>query len=411
MDLRKNLMKHLILSIVSIISLVIFRTNKGLAENKFDPAIIVNETIISKFELSQRIMLLNILQLGGDIQKKASDDLINAKLINELAQNNNVSISEERVQEGIRELAQQFNLSIESFLFEVSKIELATETIRTFVKDRILLTEIVQYKFGNRASIGDDEIDSFIINGSASLEINLLEIVLPFDYNNRNEVFNLALSLKNKNSEGITFEALAKKYSKSDSSINGGNIGWISIDQLAPDMGSLFLTSDLNTLIGPKVFDNVIILYKLANVREVPLFKNTKVIIDYVELNLSKNSEINLSSAVQLFENNNNCLNLQFELERYPTLKGKLIRNTIEELKISKKIYEKIKTLDIGENAILKGGNLSESPILIMLCSRRQEISKNDREIARQYLFSKRLVSLADGFIADLKAEAKIVYK
>ena len=304
-------MKHLILS---IISLVIVMTNKGFAENKFDPVIIVNEAIISKFELSQRIMLLNILQLGGDIQKKASDELINAKLINEFARNNNISISEEKVQEGIRELAQQFNLSIESFLFEVSKIELATETIRTFVKDRILLTELVQYKFANRASIGDDEIDSFIINGSASLEINLLEIVLPFDYNNRNEVYNLALSLKNKNSEGITFEALAKKYSKSDSSINGGNIGWISIDQLAPDIGSLFLTSDINTLIGPKVFDNVIILYKLANVREVPLFKNTRVMIDYVELNLSKNSESSLSSAVEIFENNNNCLSLQFEL-------------------------------------------------------------------------------------------------
>ena len=114
---------------------------------------------------------------------------------------------------------------------------------------------------------------------------------------------------------------------------------------------------------------------------------------------------------MQLFENNNNCLNLQFDLERYPTLKGKLIKNTIEELKISEKKYEKIKTLDIGENAILEGGDLSEDPILIMLCSRQQEISKNDREIARQYLFSKRLASLADGFIADLKAEAKIVYK
>jgi hypothetical protein len=115
--------------------------------------------------------------------------------------------------------------------------------------------------------------------------------------------------------------------------------------------------------------------------------------------------------VVQLFENNNNCLNLQFELEGYPNLKDKLIRNTIEELKISEQTYEKIKLLDIGENAILKDENLSENPILIMLCSRRQEISENDREIARQYLFSKRLVSLADGFIADLKAEAMIVYK
>ena len=404
-------MKHLILSIVSIVSFVIFMANKGFSENKFDPAIIVNETIISKYELSQRIMLLNILQFDGDIQKKASDDLINAKLINEFANNYNISISEQKVREGIRELAKQFKLSIEDFLFEVSKIEIATETIKTFVKDRILLTELVQYKFANRASIGDDEIDSFIMNGSASLEIKLLEIVLPFDYNNRNEVYNLALNLKNKNSEGITFEALAKKYSKSNSSINGGNIGWISIDQLPPDMGSLFLTSDLNTLIGPKVFDNVIILYKLANIREVPLFKNTKVIIDYVELNLPKNSEIDLDSVVQLFENNNNCLNLQFELEGYPTLKDKLIRKTIEELKISEKIYEKIKMLDIGENAIFKDKDLSENPILIMLCSRQQEISENDREIARQYLFSKRLISLADGFIADLKAEAMIDYK
>jgi len=45
-------------------------TNKGFSENKFDPAIIVNETIISKFELSQRMKLLSILQSGGDIQKK-----------------------------------------------------------------------------------------------------------------------------------------------------------------------------------------------------------------------------------------------------------------------------------------------------------------------------------------------------
>ena len=104
-------MKYLILSIVS---LVIFMTNKGFAENKFDPVIIVNETIISKFELSQRIILLNLLQLNGDIQKKARDELINGKLINEFARNNNISISEEKVQEGIRELAQQFNLSIES---------------------------------------------------------------------------------------------------------------------------------------------------------------------------------------------------------------------------------------------------------------------------------------------------------
>ena len=36
--------------------------NVSFGDTKFDPAIIVNENMISKFEVSQRIMLLNILQ-------------------------------------------------------------------------------------------------------------------------------------------------------------------------------------------------------------------------------------------------------------------------------------------------------------------------------------------------------------
>ena len=388
-----------------------FTTDKGLTENKFDPAIVVNETIISKFELLQRILLLNTIQTDGDVQKIASDELINAKLLNAYARNYNILISEKKVQEGIKDLAGKFNLSAASFLIEVAKIGIASQTIKIFIKDRILLRELVQYKFANRASIADDEIDSFIMNGSATLEIKLLEIVLPFDYKNKSEVYNFALTLKNKYAEGVTFEALAKKYSQADSAINGGNIGWIPIDQLPPDVGSLFLTSNLNSLIGPKVFDNVLILYKLSNVREVPLFKDSEVIIEYMELNLPKNREVNLGKIKQIFEINNNCLNLKFELENYPKLMDKLIKIKIKKLKIPEEKYEKIRKLDIGEYTILEEKSTSENLMFIMLCARHQKITKNDRELARQYLFSQRLISLADGFISDLKAEAQIVYK
>ena len=401
-------MKHFLLTAIFFL---MFTTDKGLTENKFDPAIVVNETIISKFELLQRILLLNTIQTDGDVQKIASDELINAKLLNAYARNYNILISEKKVQEGIKDLAGKFNLSAASFLIEVAKIGIASQTIKIFIKDRILLRELVQYKFANRASIADDEIDSFIMNGSATLEIKLLEIVLPFDYKNKSEVYNFALTLKNKYAEGVTFEALAKKYSQADSAINGGNIGWIPIDQLPPDVGSLFLTSNLNSLIGPKVFDNVLILYKLSNVREVPLFKDSEVIIEYMELNLPKNREVNLGKIKQIFEINNNCLNLKFELENYPKLMDKLIKIKIKKLKIPEEKYEKIRKLDIGEYTILEEKSTSENLMFIMLCARHQKITKNDRELARQYLFSQRLISLADGFISDLKADAQIVYK
>ena len=59
----------------------------------------------------------------------------------------------------------------------------------------------------------------------------------------------------------------------------------------------------------------------------------------------------------------------------------------------------------------LIGSNKQSDAILLMLCSRQQEISKSDRELARQFLISQRLNFLADGLLADLKSEAKIIYK
>ena len=63
-------MQMFIFVIVFIANLI---PNLAFSDSKFDPAIIVNESIISTFEISQRIILLDILQTAGDVNKKAKD--------------------------------------------------------------------------------------------------------------------------------------------------------------------------------------------------------------------------------------------------------------------------------------------------------------------------------------------------
>jgi hypothetical protein len=150
-------------------------------------------------------------------------------------------------------------------------------------------------------------------------------------------------------------------------------------------------------------------LYKLIDIEEIPLFNDTRVILDFVELLYSKESEIDSHAVTLIFENNNNCLNLKFELEKYEVLKSNMIHTSLEQPNISEKKFEVLKNLDAGEAGFFK--NQNNDLIFMMLCSRQQKISKNDRSKAQQYLFSQRLSSLADGFLADLKAEAKIIYK
>ena len=383
--------------------------NGSFGDTKFDPAIIVNESIISKFEVSQRVMLLNILRINGNINEKAKDELINAKLIEEFVKKYDLDVSRNIIEDGITELANQFNLNKNDFLFETSKIDISREAIEAIVRDKILLKEVVQYKFANRAQIEEDEIDAYIMNGSSSLNVKLSEIVLPFKFDSKNEVYNTALALKDRLLEGITFESIAKTYSRSPSASSGGKLDWISIDQIPIEIANILLTTEKNSIIGPKVYDSVINLYKLIDIQEVPLFNDTRIILDFVELLYPKESGINSHALTLIFENNNNCLNLKFELEKYEALKSNITHTSLEQTNIPMEKLEVLENLDAGEASVLKyqNGDLK----FLMLCSRQQKISKSDRYKAQQYLFSQRLSSLADGFLADLKAEAKIIYR
>lgn len=400
-------MQMFIFVIVFIANLI---PNLAFGDSKFDPAIIVNESIISKFEVSQRIILLDILQTTGDVNKKAKDELIYAKLIERFVKKYNLSIADSKIEEGVIELANRFNLDKKNFLSEIDKIGLSEKSLEIFLRDKILLKEVVQYKFSNRAEIAEDEIDAYIINGSASLDVELSEIVLPFNFDTKNETYNLALILRDKLSEGVSFGSIAKKYSQSPSATSGGDIGWMSIDKLSSEMANVLLTTEINSIIGPHVYDNVIVLFKLTDVQEVPLFKNMGVNLDFLELLYPIESELDPQTTALIFENNNNCLNLKYELSKHEILNSKIKRFSQEQESIvDNEKYNVLINLDAGESSFYK--NKNDNLVFLMLCSRKQKISENDRYKVKQYLFSQRLTSLANGFMEDLKAEAKIIYQ
>ena len=400
-------MQMFTLIIVFIANLI---PNLAFGDSKFDPAIIVNESIISKFEVSQRIILLDILQTTGDVNKKAKDELIYAKLIERFVKKYNLSIADSKIEEGVIELANRFNLDKKNFLSEIDKIGLSEKSLEIFLRDKILLKEVVQYKFSNRAEIAEDEIDAYIINGSASLDVELSEIVLPFNFDTKNETYNLALILRDKLSEGVSFGSIAKKYSQSPSATSGGDIGWMSIDKLSSEMANVLLTTEINSIIGPHVYDNVIVLFKLTDVQEVPLFKNMGVNLDFLELLYPIESELDPQTTALIFENNNNCLNLKYELSKHEILNSKIKRFSQEQESIvDNEKYNVLINLDAGESSFYK--NKNDNLVFLMLCSRKQKISENDRYKVKQYLFSQRLTSLANGFMEDLKAEAKIIYQ
>ena len=143
----------------------------------------------------------------------------------------------------------------------------------------------------------------------------------------------------------------------------------------------------------------------------MPLFNNTSIILDFIQIKSSSGSSTEFRNILPIFERNNNCLNLEFELENIENNTFKIDRQKLKTEDLSEEQKDTLNNLDAGESKLSVLDSETNESSLFMLCSREQSISNSDRELARNYLISQRLNFLADGFLADLRSDAKIVFK
>ena len=134
-------------------------------------------------------------------------------------------------------------------------------------------------------------------------------------------------------------------------------------------------------------------------------------ILLFIQLNSSSNTSTEFESILPIFKRNNNCLNLEFELKNIESDEFKIHRQKLKTTDLSQMQKDTLANLDKGESQLSVSNAQTNKRSIFMLCSREQSISNADRELARNYLISQRLNFLADGFLADLRSDAKIVFK
>ena len=107
---------------------------KVLAQNKFEPIVTVNNRIVSHYELSQRLALLNVLQPNKISRKQVLKNLINERLLEQFSEQFKIKISVKKIEEELGVLANQFNVSNGIFLEELKKLNISKQTVTSFLK-------------------------------------------------------------------------------------------------------------------------------------------------------------------------------------------------------------------------------------------------------------------------------------
>ncbi|MEX0281871.1 MAG: peptidylprolyl isomerase, partial [Arenibacterium sp.] len=243
---------------------------KAPAQSMFAPAIMVNDDVITNFELSQRILFLTLLRAPGDPKELAREALIDERLRERAMREVDITVTEEQIREGIADLAGRTQMSPVEFVSALNDEGVSSETLRDFVRVNLGWREFVRRRFLEQARPSRAEVDRAVgrdLNGGG-LRVLLSEIIIPITPQTLAEVEELAKQI----SEITTFaafESAALQFSASDSRENGGKLDWIAINTLPPQLRPIILELEPGETSAPIPLSTAVAVFQMRGIDEI----------------------------------------------------------------------------------------------------------------------------------------------
>ena len=252
--------------LILICSTIIF--SHALANNN-KILVKVNNEIVTSVDILNEIEYLSIINdKFKKTEKKiqiniARNSLIkeNIKKIELLKYKKNLQIDDKLLESII--LKYFTNLNIKSLL-DLDKFLREKSINADFVKRKVtietLWNQLIYSKFYKNVKIDKDEIKKSISNKKIFKEHFLSEILIDFD---NNQDFNSKIELVKKTINEKSFSDAALIYSVSESSANGGKLGWIKENVLNNKIKSEINSINIGEISNPIIIPGgVLILYK-----------------------------------------------------------------------------------------------------------------------------------------------------
>ncbi|PKP73227.1 MAG: hypothetical protein CVT84_14640 [Alphaproteobacteria bacterium HGW-Alphaproteobacteria-6] len=210
----------------------------------FAPAIHVNDEVITRFEIDQRIRFLEVLRLPGDPRAEAEKSLIEDRLRRQAARLDGITVSDRQITAGMAEFASRASLELEPFLEAIGEGGVAAESFRDFVHAGIAWREVVRARFAPTIRVSEAEIDramSIAAQRGAGPRVLLSEIVIPVTPANALDVRALADDLSASIGSEAEFARAARAHSAAPSRETGGQLDWIPLTNLPPQLRQVVL--------------------------------------------------------------------------------------------------------------------------------------------------------------------------
>ncbi|HKR90035.1 MAG TPA: peptidylprolyl isomerase [Phenylobacterium sp.] len=242
-------------------------------------AAIVNDEIISTYDLAQRMRLL--IATSGiqpsqenlpQFQRQALVSLIDEHLqLHELKrvekqQKMSIIATDDEVRDEISGMARENNMTVDQFLSVLKQQGIGQETLYQQVRAQMSWQRWIQGRYGSRLRIGEDQIKATEARLAAVASKPQYEVSEVLIDTNRAGGVDAAMKgaqqLIGQMQQGAPFAAVARQFSAAPTAASGGDAGWISPGEMPPEVDAAMEQLRPGQLSAPiQTKDGVYIIY------------------------------------------------------------------------------------------------------------------------------------------------------
>lgn len=217
---------------------------EGIAEGV---AASVNDDIITSYDLRQRMLLL-IATTGvrptdetlPQIERQALRSLVDERLQLQELRRLEVEVEDREIDQELAGLAREANLSVEQLTSQLASQGINISTLREQLRAEVGWRYFIRGRYGSRLRIGEDQVKAALarINAQAAKPQYLIGEILidPNRVGGVNEALTGAQQLIAQMGQGAPFTAVARQFSAAPTAASGGDAGWMSSGEVAPEL-------------------------------------------------------------------------------------------------------------------------------------------------------------------------------
>lgn len=396
---------------------------QGLSESV---AAVVNDQVISTYDLGQRMRLL-IVTSGvqptnenlPQFQREALSSLVDERLqIHELRrqerqQKIDLLASAAEIDEELNGMAQSNNMTAEQFLAALRSQGVGADTLREQIRAQVSWQRWIRGRYGSRLRIGEHQIKALQERTAAAASKTQFEIGEILIDANRVGGMQAAVQgaeqLVVQMQQGAPFPAVARQFSISPTAASGGDAGWVTASDVAPEVAEALDQMRPGQLSRPiPVRDGVYLIY-LRNKRSGA--GATMVSMKQAAVALSGQAteqqvEAARAKLAALRPSLDGCANIETEAAKTPgVVAGDLGEAEVKDLAGAFK--EAAESLQPGQ--VSQPIRTSAGLHLIAICAKRSSAGEEaSHDEIESRLFGQQLSMIARRYMRDLRNSATI---